>query len=356
MIKELFGMAGELCNGRIYFSCQFDNTLYEYDLKKSELHFKKYFFKEEPGWALFGKAYQYECKIFFIPWEAKHIAIYDVRTDAVTYIDTPNSLMKYESIRIGNYIYLIEINGSLIYRLDMKNEVVEYYYSLKNEWVGQKRLRCSVNNNEIVFLPGKSNIQFFFNTETKEIRQKKQEFQTEKYSFYLNWKNKKIYIPFYIDEGIIIQDEDETFEEIVIGKEKKRVGSVVNLLSEHELLILPTYGYKLYKIDLLTKVVTSENLKDTYNLPDDIGFQNYIYYGDYYYIFSDRTPIILKVGLADFKDISVIKLEYNDTDNQSRIKEVIEYGNQVPVHERTRKIMYEGQYKLEQLLLEIYAN
>lgn len=357
MYKDIFGMAAEIVDKKLYFSCQFDNALYEVDLVTNEIHFKKYFLKEKSERTLFCRAYQYEKKIVFIPWVGKHIAVYDTVTETINYIDMPIESNKFESIRVGDSILFISIEGSDIYKYDVKNGSIEYINTDNKDSLNYKHRRCEIYGKDIIFLPGKDMKFYYLDIATKRIQSKQELFDTGKYSFYKKWKNKEIYIPFYVDEGIIIQDDDETYRGVKIKSNAKRVGSVTSIIIDNDILIFPTYGYKLYRINILTGDVQELDLKREFNLNwDDWGFQNVIKDGNNYYISSDRVPVILKINANNSEDVSIISLKYKADDIYYRIKEVIENGSQVDRLDDDMKIMYEGYYKLEDLFTKMFMH
>ncbi len=357
MEKTVYGMAAEIVDDKMYFACQYDNALYVYDFATCEIHFKKYFFHEYKIATLYYKAYVYERSIFFIPWEASNIAIYDVDTNDMSYIEKPIGLTKTETVRVGNAVYLLPIEGTSIFILDLEGRsVTRYQLDGKESLIDYKHRRFATVNDEILCLPGKENVLYGIDLKLGRINSHEMPFNVEKYSIHATWGDKKAFVPFSLEDGLVIYDSKlNQYEMMNFGKRAENVCCVASLLIKDELLLLPVYGHIAYVISLSSNFITQIDLKaENGNVSSDLGFQNIIRYKNTYYAVSDRNPIMLEISEYDAHAIKLIHWQYKNNDIKLRISEIVDHGKESVSFEEKSEVMFEGQYELEELFLRMY--
>lgn len=109
------------------------NGLYRVNLIKNCAEFITCFEKENLfSEALYHRVVLYKNKIYLIPWKAEQIAIYNIETNELKYLaldcKMPKGLYKFsESIQYKNYLFLFPAHTSVIIRIDLQNDTINYY-------------------------------------------------------------------------------------------------------------------------------------------------------------------------------------------------------------------------------------
>ena len=363
-MSNIYGYAAVKVEDNIYFSCRDDNALYKLNLLNNEISFLKYFSSELITSSLYSRAYYFEKKIFFIPWEAEKVAIVNLNTLNISYLDVVDRETKYEPIMIDNYIFLASVSKGKVLKINMDNDTISEISLEINEQhkLNYNHRRCVFNNGGLLFLPGKDYTQLSLSLSTNRIREKKAPFVLDNYSQYIEWRDKEIYIPFYLSEGIVIKDINENdFHILKIEKEQREVGCVVSILLGNSLLLLPVYGFMAYVIDLESNNIQKIDIKNKYKMDfEDMGFQNIICdkRDKKLFISSDRIPFILKIDRENLLAWEFIQLIYKGNDNRQRIKEIIiNQGDKMFCQPRGENKIdrHETIKGFEELFLQLYA-
>ncbi len=124
-------------NGSVYFSGTALSGLYRADEKTGIAEYIKPFLEEKNCHNVFRRAYLYEGKVWFTPWEGIHIACADLTTYDIRYYDIPgekvdDTLLKEcgaayaDSVRYDQeHFLLIPAAASVPVIVDMKNQTVK---------------------------------------------------------------------------------------------------------------------------------------------------------------------------------------------------------------------------------------
>ena len=113
-----------MVDNRIFFSDRYINGLFSYNIVDKEIIFIGKFQKEEEIDAMYYCVVRDEEYLYFIPFNAEHIAVYDMKRDTFEYIFLPCEYMDVKGkFRIGVivndelYMFGYETHGILVYNI-----------------------------------------------------------------------------------------------------------------------------------------------------------------------------------------------------------------------------------------------
>lgn len=141
-------LAGVQVEDNIYFSAWNMNGLFKYNPEQEQCDFLKIFPGEE-NWGLHSEAILYKNTIWFIPRASERIAIVDLFTLDITYLDLPEYGHRPEGhvppirmrgfyINGENFLFLIPVAYKLFLKIDMeKREIVNV-----ENWGGDEYARA----------------------------------------------------------------------------------------------------------------------------------------------------------------------------------------------------------------------
>ncbi len=113
------------------------NGLVKANIHTGLVQFIDFFEGESTIYQLHSKSVLYQDKVFFLPWNAKRIAIYDTTNKSLQYIDTNNDEKpgRYiDYLRDGRYVYLLSDREWQIECLDMETEKIITSYQLIDDY------------------------------------------------------------------------------------------------------------------------------------------------------------------------------------------------------------------------------
>jgi len=82
-------LAGAKFQNKIWFSAMNLNALFTFDCNTHETKFVKYFTKEKVRNSIHSYAYLYQDTIWFVPWQGKYLAKFNIVSQDITYFDIP---------------------------------------------------------------------------------------------------------------------------------------------------------------------------------------------------------------------------------------------------------------------------
>lgn len=210
-------------NDSVFFSAINHNGLYRTDLEGSFLEVIANFPSEKPDTRhLHSKVCLIDQKLYFAPFNANSISIYDLNDSHMTSIDVTKTVGKIhgkysEILNTDNHVYMIPDKSDYIISIDKDSGVVEYH----NEWT-----KC-INYNE---LNGSSAI--------------------KRGSFI---RKNKLYMP-YARRNILLSVDLKNFKPEIVEIGKKGVGFINSLYDEYQdvLWILTSQHTSILRYDFST--------------------------------------------------------------------------------------------------------
>lgn len=129
-----------MIDGELWFSAINSNGLYKMNITTKKLQLIAFFPKEDlEKQFLHSKILQYENKLFFVPFQAKEIAIYDMEKGTMSSLELPpNSQGKqyskfYTAIQEQQYIYCVPCRYEYLVKYDICQKKMEFYDVFKGD-------------------------------------------------------------------------------------------------------------------------------------------------------------------------------------------------------------------------------
>lgn len=108
------------------------NGLVNIDINSGRIQYIGYFEHEKNVYQLHTHMVSYENKIFFVPWNADNLAIYDLSKKELRYVSFGEELRFTAGIVHEKYLYLVAESSIQIFQFDMEAEGLINQYELKN--------------------------------------------------------------------------------------------------------------------------------------------------------------------------------------------------------------------------------
>lgn len=108
------------------------NGLLNIDINSGRIQYIGYFEHEKNEYQLHTHMVSYENKIFFVPWNADNLAIYDMTKKELRYVFIGEELRFTAGIVHEKYLYLVVESSIKIIQFDIDAEVIQNQYELKN--------------------------------------------------------------------------------------------------------------------------------------------------------------------------------------------------------------------------------
>jgi len=132
-------LAGAEVKNKLYFSSYYINGLFYYDFITGKSEYVCSFEGEANAICLYRKAFLCGNEIWFMPWEAKRVALFNVDTQEMTYFDVGKTKSSswddgfYDGFKRNYKLYFIPYKvGVPIYVVDLKEKMVKKYSETHN--------------------------------------------------------------------------------------------------------------------------------------------------------------------------------------------------------------------------------
>ncbi len=332
-------LAGVQVEDNIYFSAWNMNGLFKYNPEQEQCDFLKIFPGEE-NWGLHSEAILYKNTIWFIPRASERIAIVDLFTLDITYLDLPEYGHRPEGhvppirmrgfyINGENFLFLIPVAYKLFLKIDMeKREIVNV-----ENWGGDEYARA-------VGVRIQDRLMIYINccNEIREMDLISGEYTIKKI------KNKGIIyagiqkiginillFPIYLQDGIVLLNENnDEIRVIQLDDDKQWYYEYQTFTKDNDLLLIPYEGTKGVRISKKDSQYYIKEFKDL-----EVGEKAYcstkIYYNDAIWFLSHvlDNPIICYEKQKDsiqYFHIEISKKKYNEDIIKCISKYSIEYS------------------------------
>lgn len=115
----------------IYFSAMYINGLFRYSMKTGICEYLTSFEKDVIAVCLHRRVFVYENQLFFMPWEAKYVSIYNIDTNEMSYIDASDFKKGQFTFIDGTIdcekLYFIPYQGEKIMIVHLNNYKTDYF-------------------------------------------------------------------------------------------------------------------------------------------------------------------------------------------------------------------------------------
>lgn len=267
--------AGVEYKGKIFASAVNINGLIQLDLVTREMKYIKRFLKEKACFAIHRMAFLHENEAWFIPQNGRYIAIINLDTLDIQYIEPPfkrinkkavskiNAVYYSGDIIDGRYLYLIPTNIDTLLLIDLETRELYPYYNVteKNEYF----LTGTYVKESIKLWPWSGNTIVEINLRTGAKNRFDWKYAPETFSDAVRYKNKAWFCPSYSDFILTIDlFTNETVEIPLNGyfEPECTYGQVQSY--RESMFFLPHQGNKILNYD-----TNKEELAEK-NLPDDL--------------------------------------------------------------------------------------
>lgn len=267
--------AGVEYKGKIFASAVNINGLIQLDLATREMKYIKRFSKEKACFAIHRMAFLYKNEAWFIPQNGRYIAIINLDTLDIQYIEPPfkrinkkavsqiNAVYYSGDIIDGRYLYLIPTNIDTLLLIDLETRKVYPYYDVpeKDEYF----LTGTYVKESIQLWPWSGNTIVEINLRTGAKNRFNWKYASETFSDAVRYKNKVWFCPSYSDFILTIDLITKETIEIPLNGYFESECTYGQVQSYREsLFFLPYQGNKILKYD-----TNKEELSEK-NLPDDL--------------------------------------------------------------------------------------
>lgn len=326
--------AGVRYKEKIFASAIYINGLFQLDLATSEITYIKSFSKESPSYAMHRTAFLYKNEAWFIPQNGRYIAIVNLDTLEIEYLEPPyQKINKKATLRINavyysggiiadRYLYLIPTNIDTLLLIDMENKVLYPYYNItrKDEYF----LFGAFANESIYLCPYSGNSLIKLNLKTNKRERYTWKYSVGEFLEVACFKNKLYFCPGN-SKFILIKDLNSEIEEKIYLNEfynSKHTYEQIQVYKD-KLFFIPFQGNKILELG-----IPDHQLK-TYELPENLlengsnGFTKLYseeqmilasYQKGSILIFSEEKDEFQKIDLRIDRDVLIDELENkNDT-------------------------------------------
>ena len=206
-------LAGAKYENKIYFSSLYVNGLFEYDCGTKVCKYLMKFDEKNLTSMLHRKAAIFENQIWFMPWEARKIARYDITNNKMTYYDVgckEGTLLYFDYARYDNMLFFIPYANNIpIAIIDVKHNIVNLINGISEKehiagagYYNNKLLLVSQTGNILI-----KNIKNNVLEKVIDTRINTKEFG---YLTVIDAQNTMVLCPFEADKIVIIDKVNET--------------------------------------------------------------------------------------------------------------------------------------------------
>lgn len=264
-------LAGVQVESDVYFSAWSMNGLFKYNPELDKCDFLKTFPGEEK-WGLHSEAILYKNTIWFIPRASERIAIVDLTSLDITYLELPEYghrpkghispiRMRGHYITGGNFLFIIPFAYKLFIKIDMdKREIV----SVEN-WGGDEYAHAIgvVNQNWLIIYINKCNKMRLINVLSDTYIEKNIVDREVVYTGIQNLDEKILLFPIYLRDGIVFLNKKDDEERIVhLDDNNQWYYDCQVMIGNKELLLIPYEGTKSVRISMKDGCCHIKQLKD----------------------------------------------------------------------------------------------
>lgn len=265
--------AGVEYKGKIFASAVDINGLIQLDLTTREVKYIKIFSKEKACFAIHRMAFLHENEAWFVPQNGRYIAIVNLDTLDIQYIEPPfkrinkNAVSKINSVYYsgdiidGRYLYLIPTNIDTLLLIDLETRELYPYFDVpeKNEYF----LTGTYVKGFIQLWPWSGNTIVEINLRTGAKNRFNWKYAPETFSNAVCYKNKVWFCPSYSDFILTIDLITKKALEISLNGcfEPKCTYEQVQSYRE-SLFFLPHQGNKILKYNTNKEELTEKRLPD----------------------------------------------------------------------------------------------
>ena len=332
-------LAGVQVGDDIYFSAWNMNGLFKYNPELNQCDFLKIFPQEE-NWGLHSEAILYKNTIWFIPRASERIAIVDLDTLDITYLDLPECGHRPEEhvppIRMRgcylsgeNFLFLIPFAYKLFITIDMKKKEIvyvedwgkdEYAYSIGIR-INDKLIICMESCNQIRIIDIASDRQII-----KNLR-----FKNQLYRGIQSIGDWILLFPRRLDNGILlINNKTGELNISKVEDNKQWYYEYQVLTKENDILLVPYIGNKYVRIgiedgDCYTKEFKALEVQDNVYCSTKLIYKNEIWYLSHV---LENPVICYKKEIDEFRyyNVEIEQKKYNEDIVESIAKYGIMYS------------------------------
>ncbi|MCM1231273.1 MAG: hypothetical protein NC489_14225 [Ruminococcus flavefaciens] len=352
------GQAGVIVDKCLWGSDANENGLYKIDLQSLKINFVNEFPVECES-LCFSCVLEKDKKLYFVPYHASELVIYDIKTDMFEKIEIKNHTEEKYIIGLfgGEVLYLFPDVGERIAKIDIRDNIVTYDYEVINEvkekccMEGKEFFNCGYEKNGVFYLPlWEDNVLVSYDWRNMIINYYDLSFH----------ENSGFYTYAIRDEEILLLSrygcvysfntltEEKNIIYIPTDKRKTKDGYCDIALFKNEIWLIPFLKEEILIYDIYTKQQTVLNeYPETYSVCETTSVDNvaakfskaFISEGKLW-LCPWRTNLLISIDLDTkvMKGISALKPDCK----QYRLKEYIKFLQQ---QERIRK--YEEAGKIE---------
>lgn len=306
--------AGVEYKEKIFASAVDINGLFQVDLITHELTYVKLFSKEKACFAIHRTAFLYGNEAWFIPQNGRYIAVVNLDTLDIEYLEPPfrrineeaiskvNSVYYSGDIFEGKYLYLIPANIDALLVIDLETKKLYPYYDVS---VGNEYFLYGIYANSSIYMwPGTGSTVMELNLKTNTKRRFSWEYPIETFADAVCWKNKIWFAPFRANFILMVDLKTKETEKISIQKDCSSEFTYEQIkIFGDKLFFIPFQGDKILELNPDSKEISERYLSQ--NLLEDgaNGFCN---------IFSQNNIV-----LASYKKNVILIYDKEQSDLQT---------------------------------------
>lgn len=309
--------AGVEYQEKIYVSGVSINGLFELDLVTGNIRYIKRFSREESCFAIHRCAFLYGKEAWFIPQNGKYIAVVNLNTLEIVYLDPPykrintnavstiNAVYYSGDIIGGRYLYLIPANIDALLVVDMKTKQMYPYYNVSTP--DDYHLYGGYVNGCVYLFPFNGRKILEVNLLTGIKRKKTWKYEIHKYGEGIKYGDKYWFSPFYADHILALNLETGENESIPLNEyydEENTFDQIANY--NEKIFLLPYQADRILIFDIKTKSFSK------IVLPEDIlengknGFTRI--YSEKYIIFASFSNNAMVLYDTESNSFQIIKI------------------------------------------------
>lgn len=252
--------AGVEYKGYIYLSSLHINGLFRLDMMTQELSYIKRFEKEFSPYSIHQAAFLYGNEAWFIPMRGCYIAVVNLDTLTISYLDPPfhktnpaavdKPLYGFGGVIEGRYLYMVPIKLDTLLVVDLKTKQLYPYYEIVSE--KEFFVHGAYYRGKLYMPPIVGNYLLELNLQTGEKKRHRWDFPDRAFS------------------GIICED--------------------------NKLWFVPMQSNFFFSVDLITEQVEQFELENYYD--KEFVYRHAVRYGDMLYFTPDCSDKILKFNMV----------------------------------------------------------
>ncbi len=309
---------------KIYASARDMNGLFRLDLKTYEIKYIKSFLMENNDCPIHQMAFLYKKEAWFIPRKGKYIAIVNLETLNIRYLEPPyrkvvndiEDALFYSGLIIAKkYLCLIPTKVDTLLLIEMDTKNIYSYEGISEE--GECYLYGAYVQGHIFMYPYVGRQFLELNLRTKEKIKYPWEYPFEAYEEVLYCNNKIWFTPLLSDHILSMDVRTKEFMKIPLGKFYNKECTYHQIVeNKSTLFFIPFESDKIIKFSMLNckLSIISLSLKNKYKLEKFFSLKSMVFASrvdNYLFIYDEESDGLDKIKIIINQDDLIDQIEKN---------------------------------------------